>query len=211
MSSRCSAPGHSRFAPAELATQQQPDDLRTVFRVEGDWSLAQVHVTQQGGSAFLTVLGDGDLDQAAAQACRFLSLDIDGRGWPDVARLDPVIADAQRRLPGLRPCGFYSPYEAAAWAVSSQRLRIVQAARLRNELVRRHGHDGAFPAPDLLRILDLDLPGRKTEYLHAVADAAVLYATSVLGLSLAELSDLRGEPVPRLRRQRRSAIAQLVA
>ncbi len=45
----------------------------------------------------------------------------------------------------------------------------------------------------------------------AVADAAVLYATSVLGLSLAELSDLRGEPVPRLRRQRRSAIAQLVA
>jgi len=161
------------FAPAELATQQQPDDLRTVFRVEGDWSLAQVHVTQQGGSAFLTVLGDGDLDQAAAQACRFLSLDIDGRGWPDVARLDPVIADAQRRLPGLRPCGFYSPYEAAAWAVSSQRLRIVQAARLRNELVRRHGHDGAFPAPDLLRILDLDLPGRKTEYLHAVADAAL--------------------------------------
>jgi hypothetical protein len=45
----------------------------------------------------------------------------------------------------------------------------------------------------------------------AVADAAVLYATSVLGLSLAELSDLGGEPVPRLRRQRRTAIAQLVA
>jgi hypothetical protein len=45
----------------------------------------------------------------------------------------------------------------------------------------------------------------------AVADAAVLYATSVLGLSLAELSDLGGEPVPRLQRQRRSAIAKLVA
>ena len=45
----------------------------------------------------------------------------------------------------------------------------------------------------------------------AVADAAVLYATSVLGLSLAELSDLGGEPVPRLRRQRGSAIVQLVA
>jgi hypothetical protein len=45
----------------------------------------------------------------------------------------------------------------------------------------------------------------------AVADAAVLYATSVLGLSLAELSDLGGEPVPRLPRQRGSAIVQLVA
>ena len=144
-----------------------------MFRVEGDWSRAEVHVTQQGSTACLTVLGDGDLDQAAAQACRFLSLDIDARGWPDIGRLDPVIADAQQRLPGLRPCGFHSPYEAAAWAVLSQRLRIVQAARLRDDLVRRHGHDGAFPAPDLLRILDLDLPGRKPEYLHAVADAAL--------------------------------------
>jgi DNA-3-methyladenine glycosylase II len=161
------------FAPAELAAQRQPDALRAVFRVEGDWSVAEVHVTQQGGSASLTVRGDGDLDQAASQACRFLSLDIDGRGWPDIGQLDPVIADAQRRLPGLRPCGFYSPYEAAAWAVLSQRLRIVQAARLRDDLVRDHGHDGAFPAPDLLRSLNLDLPGRKTEYLHAVADAAL--------------------------------------
>jgi hypothetical protein len=42
-----------------------------------------------------------------------------------------VIAGAQARLPGLRPCGFHSPYEAAAWSVLAQRLRIVQAARLR--------------------------------------------------------------------------------
>ena len=45
----------------------------------------------------------------------------------------------------------------------------------------------------------------------AVADAAVLYATSVLGLTMAELSELAGEPVSQLRRQRRSAITQLVA
>jgi DNA-3-methyladenine glycosylase II len=160
------------FAPAELATQQQAGALQTVFRVEGDWSLAEVHVTQQGSTASLTLLGDGGLDQAAAQACRFLSVDIDARAWPDIARLDPVIADAQRRLPGLRPCGFHSPYEAAAWAVLSQRLRIVQAARLRDDLVGRHAHDGAFPAPDLLRILDLDLPGHKAEYLRCGGPSA---------------------------------------
>jgi hypothetical protein len=45
----------------------------------------------------------------------------------------------------------------------------------------------------------------------AAADAAVLYATSVLGLTMAELSELAGEPVSQLRRQRRSAITQLVA
>jgi DNA-3-methyladenine glycosylase II len=41
------------------------------------------------------------------------------------------------------------------------------------DLVRRHGDDGAFPAPAVLRTLDLDLPGRKAEYLHAVAEAAL--------------------------------------
>jgi DNA-3-methyladenine glycosylase II len=149
------------------------DALRTVFRVERDWSRAAVEVVQQGDEARVVVTGEGDLDAAATQACRFLSLDVDARGWPDVGRRDPVIADAQERLPGLRPCGFHSPYEAAAWAVLSQRLRIVQAAHLRDTLVRRHGDDGAFPAPDALRTLDLDLPGRKAEYLRAVAEAAL--------------------------------------
>lgn len=33
--------------------------------------------------------------------------------------------------------------------------------------------NGAFPAPQRLRQLDLDLPGRKAEYLRAVAGAAL--------------------------------------
>jgi DNA-3-methyladenine glycosylase II len=129
-------------------------------------------VTQAGDTAHVMLAGDGDLDAAAAQVCRFLALDVDGRGWPQVGRRDPVMADAQARLPGLRPCGFHSPYEAAAWSVLAQRLRIAQAARLRAELIARHGQHGAFPPPHTLARLDLDLPGRKNEYLRAVAEAA---------------------------------------
>jgi DNA-3-methyladenine glycosylase II len=121
----------------------------------------------------VVLAGDCDLDAATAQVIRFLALDVDGRGWPEVGHRDPVIADAQARLPGLRPCGFYSPYEAAAWSVLAQRLRIAQAARLRTELIARHGDDGAFPAPQALVRPGLDLPGRKTEYLRAVAEAAL--------------------------------------
>lgn len=161
------------FAPAALGAQADRQDLATVFRVEADWSRAEATVTQSGGAARIAVAGDGDLDAAAAQVCRFLSLDVDARGWPGIADRDAVIADAQARLPGLRPCGFHSPYEAAAWAVLSQRVRIAQAARLRDDLLRRHGQAGAFPSPEQLRTLELDLPGRKTEYLHAVADAAL--------------------------------------
>jgi DNA-3-methyladenine glycosylase II len=161
------------FTPAALAGDQAGPGLRTVFCAEGDWRRAEAGVTQSGDTAHLVLAGDGDLDAAARQLCRFLALDVDGRGWPQVGRRDPVIADAQARLPGLRPCGFHSPYEAAAWSVLAQRLRIVQAARLRAELIGRHGEDGAFPQPHTLARADLDLPGRKGEYLRAVAEAAL--------------------------------------
>jgi DNA-3-methyladenine glycosylase II len=161
------------FAPNALSGQEPTGQLSAVFRVDADWSRAQVRVSQHEDTARIALSGDGDLDAAARQVCRFLSLDVDARGWPDVARRDRVIADAQQQLPGLRPCGFYSPYEAAAWSVLSQRIRITQAAKLRADLVDRHGDDGAFPAPHRLRNLDLDLPGRKTEYLHAVVEAAL--------------------------------------
>jgi DNA-3-methyladenine glycosylase II len=65
------------------------------------------------------------------------------------------------------------PYEAAAWSVLAQRLRIVQAARLRAELIARHGEDSAFPPPHTLARAGPDLPGRKAEYLRAVAEAAL--------------------------------------
>ena len=161
------------FSPSALLPQGAKERLRTVFRVEADWSQAAVEVTQHDNVAGIRLSGDGDLDAAAVQVQRFLSLDVDARSWPDVARRDPVIAEAQKQLAGLRPCGFHSPYEAAAWSVLSQRIRIVQAAALRQALIDRHGDNGAFPAPQHLRGLDLDLPGRKTEYLHAVADAAL--------------------------------------
>jgi DNA-3-methyladenine glycosylase II len=161
------------FTPAALAGQSAGAGLRTVFCAEGDWHRAKVAVTQAGATARLVVNGDGDLEAAAAQACRFLALDIDARAWPEVGRRDPVIGGAQAQLPGLRPCGFHSPYEAAAWAVLAQRLRIAQAARLRAELTARYGEDGAFPAPHTLLRAGLDLPGRKSEYLRAVAEAAL--------------------------------------
>ena len=161
------------FSPNALARQDRDGVLHAVFRVEHDWTRAEVDVEQHGAQAQFTLHGDGDLTAAAEQVGRFLALDVDGRGWREVGERDAVIADAQVRLPGLRPCGFYSPYEAAAWSVLSQRIRIVQAGRLRDSLVRDHGDGGAFPTPERLRSTELDLPGHKSEYLRAVADAAL--------------------------------------
>ncbi|MGJ8720619.1 MAG: DNA-3-methyladenine glycosylase family protein [Salinibacterium amurskyense] len=140
---------------------------------DSDWQRAEFVVTQEGNTAHITVTGSGDREAATAQVLRFLSLDIDGSEWPHVGDHDPVIAAAQQHLPGFRPCGFFSPYEAAAWAVLSQRVQMRQAAALATRIIETHGDRGAFPAPSVLLGLDLDLPGRKNEYLNAVAEAAL--------------------------------------
>ncbi|NED88604.1 DNA-3-methyladenine glycosylase 2 family protein, partial [Streptomyces sp. SID11233] len=78
---------------------------------------------------------------------------------------------------------FYSPYEAAAWTVIGNRLRMTRAAAVKDELARTYGETltvagrerHAFPLPAVLRDLD-PVPGVsavKTERLHALAEAAL--------------------------------------
>jgi DNA-3-methyladenine glycosylase II len=157
------------FTPAALPSTEV-EEIRAVFLSDHDWTRVETVVTPDGR---IRVSGPGDLDAATAQVAQFLSLDIDGRGWPAVGDRDPVIADAQRQLAGFRPCGFYSPYEAAVWAVLSQRINRRQASSIRRDIADRLGDDGAFPSPKKLLAEDFDLPGRKSEYLHAVAEAAL--------------------------------------
>ena len=165
------------FTPTAIAAGGDPDVLSARFMSEHDWTPVSARVTQRGESAQISLSGTGDLAAAAEQVRRFLSLDVDARTWPAVGDRDPIIATAQRALPGYRPCGFHSPYEAAAWCVLSQRTHVPVAARVRRDLIVAHGDDGAFPAPDaLIRAIDageLDLPGRKPDYLRAVAEAAL--------------------------------------
>lgn len=165
------------FAPQRLRGTFPEAALTTTFLAERSWMPVRAEVTQHGSTARITVTtaapGPVELDRAAEQVARFLSLDVDGTPWPGIGEHDPVIGEAQVAFPGLRPCGFHSPYEAAAWLVLSQRVRISQGAALRDRLVRELGAAGAFPAPEALLRADLDLPGRKAEYLRAVAEAAL--------------------------------------
>jgi DNA-3-methyladenine glycosylase II len=112
-----------------------------------------------------------------------LSLDVDGSAFPSLGQRDPVVGELQHRYPGLRPVGFWSPYEAAAWAILSHRVRITQAASIKQGLAERLGArvemEGrqlcAFPAPQVLRKASRleGIPERKLPWLQAIAEAAI--------------------------------------
>lgn len=135
------------------------------------------------GRAARPATGTAAAASARAQIARILSLDVDATGFPALAGTDPVVADLQARFPGLRPVLFHSPYEAAAWAVIGNRLRMTRAAHIKARLAEEHGRAvevagrrlRAFPGPARLRGID-HVPGLtdiKIERLHAIADAAL--------------------------------------
>ncbi|MEH0845698.1 hypothetical protein V6U81_25250 [Micromonospora sp. CPCC 205711] len=177
------------FAPAGYPGADQPV-LRVAFPVEGGWTPVGVEVRQGGdGAVHARVFPAGaapEREAVRAQLRRILSLDVDGTGFTRVGADDPVLGGLQRRYPGLRPVTFWSPYEAACWAVISHRIRITQAATVKARLTERLGTatplpDGpvtAFPAPAVLRdaageLTGLGLAGRKPEWLRGIAEAAL--------------------------------------
>ena len=131
-----------------------------------------------GGAVVVDWVSSLPEDAVERHVARILSLDVDARGVGEVD--DPVARDLLAS--GRRPVCFGSPFEAAVWAVLTQRQSMVQAGRIKDELSLAHGTsleiDGAvvqaFPAPAVLAGLDA-LPGvsaTKLERIRALAAAA---------------------------------------
>src|SRR5215217_9705159 len=136
--------------------------LHLAFVPDGEEAAAGVCLHQPDGVVVGEVSGHADPEAVRDQVARILSLDVDGSGFPDVGRRDPVVGGLQARWPGLRPVGFFSPYEAAAWALIGHRIQMVQAARIKQrmaeelgEVVDIHGdRRHAFPGPARLAGLE---------------------------------------------------------
>ena len=173
------------FVPLSGRDGDEPDEvLRLAFCADGDWRPIAVRVRQSvAGRVTATVEGPGELERVRAQIERLLSIDVDASMLEDVVAGDLVAAELVARFRGLRPVCFASPYEAACWAVLSQRIRTTQAVNIRRRMCFELGTvfelDGvrvaAFPAPDeLLRTNSVQgLPQVKVERLHGVATAAL--------------------------------------
>ena len=175
------------FAPAAYDSESAVN-LEMAFCVDGYWDPVAVRVREETGAVHGTVQGGDTLAPAAIAAAveqveRILSLDIDGRGFPDIARHDSVVAQLQSRYSGLRPVCFWSPYEAAAWSVIGQRIRIVQSAAIKARITAEHGETidvggrmvRAFPNPAKLAQLSTinGLSETKLQRLRGVAEAAL--------------------------------------
>jgi DNA-3-methyladenine glycosylase II len=166
--------------PSEAGASTSP--LMTLPFLTDDWQPAAVTLHQTDRRVVAEIVdGSAEPGSVRNQVARMLSLDVDGRPFDLIS--DPVLARLRRMVPGIRPVLFATPYEAACWAVLSQRTRLGHAAAMRADLATRKGAvlttigdtHHVFPAPDvLIRTKTLrGAPPAKVERLHAVARAAL--------------------------------------
>ncbi|MEU4229054.1 hypothetical protein AB0F17_32565 [Nonomuraea sp. NPDC026600] len=198
-----------RFVEDWPATSALPSDgraLRFAYCAESDWRPIGVTVTAApGGVAVATTRAAGP--GIRAEVARILSLDVDGAGFAGLGEADPVLGDLQQLRPGLRPVCFWSPWEAACWAVIVQRSSMLIASRIKQRIAERYGAEvtvdgrvhAAFPPPvTLLEAGGLGLPAQKEEWLRGLAGAAldgVLTAEHLRALGPEEaLAELRALP-----------------
>ena len=173
------------FTPAAYDSSDKLE-LRLAFASEEDFSTGAAYVTSnnaEGTSVRIETYGDSGPETVRDQTVRVLSLDFDGDQFKQIVIGDPVLHELWNRYEGLRPVLFYSPYEAASWAVIANRIRIAQAAAIKKRMADELGATieirgqtvHAFPSP--MQVLGMTsfqgISERKVEYLHAVASAAL--------------------------------------
>lgn len=145
-----------RFPPLAHVWSGTERDVRLSLLADGDFSPVDVHLRFAGGALHGVASDATRTPIVERQVARIFSLDHDGTGWRH----------------GLRPVCFTSPYEAACWAIVSQRIHKQQAARIFAGLVEEHGH---FPTPaELLDVREArGVAAAKIDRLHGVARAAL--------------------------------------
>ncbi|MET8865658.1 hypothetical protein ABZW11_22195 [Nonomuraea sp. NPDC004580] len=173
-----------RFVEDWPATSRLPSDGRTLrfaYCAEADWRPIGVSVTGVPGGVSVTTTRPAG-PAIRGEVARIFSLDVDGTGFAKLGEADPVLGDLLRLRPGLRPVCFWSPWEAACWAVIVQRSSMVVASAIKQRIAQRYGAEvvvggepfAAFPPPvSLLDAGGLGLPAQKEEWLRGLARAAL--------------------------------------
>jgi 3-methyladenine DNA glycosylase/8-oxoguanine DNA glycosylase len=145
-----------------------------------------VHVRVAQLSSGDIVIGARARYESAAQAAiarmrRALGVDVDLREFHDQYRFDPLLGQALRQNPGLRPAGRPDAFEALAWAVTEQLIEYERAAAIQRRMVaalgRRHPESGLRNSPSALvfsrqapaRLESFDLSGARAIALIRVA------------------------------------------
>src|SRR5215210_548207 len=105
-----------------------PEPLQLAFTDDGGEPVAvRAAWAAEAGEVEVDFVSDLSAERVERHAARVLSLDVDATGLAGVGARDPVVARLLAEAAGRRPVCFGTPFEAAVWAVLSQRVSMAPA------------------------------------------------------------------------------------
>ena len=123
-------------------------------------------------------------DLVADRITFFLSLQDNLKEFYEIAKKDLYIQPAIKQFYGHKQVKFLTPFEIARWAILAQRIPMVVARKMKENIVKRVGGQikvkgveyHSFPEPSNLVTVSSELPQlvpnkKKADYLLAVAEA----------------------------------------
>src|SRR5699024_4615190 len=196
----------SRFVMNFAAAQggENAAALNLTFALDCTWQPVGVRISEQNKTLSAEVITNPDgasHETIYRDLVRILNLHVEDDPLVAIGLNDQIVEYLRQRYLGLRPVQFPTPWEAAAWAVIGQRIRITQAAAIKQSLSARFGHRTefpggqvleSFPGPEVVLSLSAMPPGltqRKFDTLKGVAQVAIdggLNAEHLSSLSYAE-------------------------
>lgn len=201
-----------RWFPGAALDQAVADDsFVKAFRLQDQTLLSRVRNAEsvtESGLEFV-IFSDNEVANDLESVClerlgSFLSLNDDLLQFYSIAEQDPHFWPIVQDLFGYHPVRFQSPFEAAVWAILSQRNRMATARNMHHRLVRRFGYEAAldgitywaFPEPhDIAGCSEGDLAFvarnlRRGEFLIDAARAFALVSPDFL--ANAEYAEVEG-------------------
>ena len=163
----------------------------------GDAVALRAACVAETGEVEIDFVSDLPAERVERHAARVLSLDVDATGLAEVGERDSVVGRLQSEAGGRRPVCFGTPFEAAVWAVLSQRVSMAQAGRVKEALSSALGTRMeiggeevlAFPGPAALAELD-EFPGVWESKLERIRALAALAAAGDLDPAFLRSLDL---------------------
>ena len=152
------------FLPGQGELKVSGAELRRAARVDGQAVGVALRAAEGGVEAELypeKALSEQQTGALLTRLSDFLSLDADTEPFLHLAGQDAAFASRAVRLRGFHPPRFLTPFEAACWAILSQRARMPLARAVKRQLSLDLGGmwEGlpAFPEPaDLLKLSEAE-------------------------------------------------------
>ncbi len=135
------------------------------FRLKGDGTVSKPVLSYR---LYSSKEINEEMKSALLDRIRFyLSLDDDLKPFYDLGSEDPNFAPVLDELYGLHQVKFLTPFEAAAWAVLSQRISMKVAHKMKNKLTEAAGNSiqiegvdhKTFPSARQVKNLGTENPG----------------------------------------------------